>query len=373
MKLALTLIISISFSFINYSQNDFMKKSEKLNNYLQKLLNDNPEKPVANILCFLENKKIGYTYYQGFGTISLENKQAIIKEQPFKIASITKMFTAVVILQMYEEGLIDLDRPIYQYLENLDFIDFETIHILDGKSYGKLITPRQLLLHRSGLADMFEDTRTQFDEHILNNKQKQWTPKLLFEKYYGFEVNRLSKFEPNTSYAYTDIGYFLLGLCIEQISQKSLAENYRNRILNPLNLYNTYFEYYEPNTSDLELAHAYVKDLDATKEINTSFDWAGGGLVSNTSDLKDFIQSLFENKLFKKEKTLELMINNDMYGFGVSVFHFDKKTYYGHLGFWGSGLFYCPQDEVTISISINQTEPSFDAYKMIKKIIKIIK
>jgi len=372
MKKIIILIICISISINTSSQNDFDKKNEKLTNYFNKLLSNKPEKPVANILCYFENKKSGYTFYEGFGTIDIVNKQALAKDQPFKIASITKMFTAVVILQMYEEGLIDLDKPVYQYLENIDFIDFETIHILNHKSYGKAITVHQLLLHRSGLADMFEDAREQFDEHILNNKQKQWSPKLLFEKYYELKVNTLAKFEPNTSYAYTDVGYFLLGLCIEQITQKSLAENYRNSIINPLKLTNTYFEYYEPKNNNLELAHAYVKDLDATKELNTSFDWAGGGLVSNTFDLKIFIQSLFMNKLFKKEETLKAMINNKMYGFGISVFDFNKKTYYGHLGFWGSGIFYCPEDDITIGISINQVEPPFDAFKMIKKIIKTI-
>jgi len=372
MKKAIILIICIYISAYAYSQNDFDKNTEKLTNYFQKLLNNKPEKPVANILCYLENKKSGYTFYEGFGTIDIVNNQDVVKDQPFKIASITKMFTAVVILQMYEEGLIDLDKPVYQYLENNDFIDFETLHILGGKSYGKLITARQLLLHRSGLADMFEDVREQFDEHILNNKEKKWSPQLLFEKYYDLKVNKLAKFKPNASYAYSDVGYFLLGLCIEQISQKSLAENYKNRILSLLSLNDTYFEYYEQSTNDLELAHAYVKDLDATKELNTSFDWAGGGLVSNTMDLKNFIQGLFMNKLFKKEETLKSMTNDKMYGFGISVFNFDKKIYYGHLGFWGSGVFYCPEDDITLCISINQTEPHFDAFKMIKKIIRII-
>ena len=369
-----TIILIICFYICScaYSQNDFDNNTEKLTNYFQKLLSNKPEKPVANILCYLENKKSGYTYYEGFGTIDIVSKQAVVKDQPFKIASITKMFTAVVILQMYEEGLIDLDKPVYQYIENIDFIDFETIHILKSKSYGKSITVRQLLLHRSGLADMFEDTREQFDGHVLNNKQKQWSPQLLFEKYYELKVNEMAKFEPNTSYAYTDVGYFLLGLCIEQISKTSLAEQYRNRILNPLELNDTYFEYYEPKTNPLALAHAYVKDLDATKYLNTSFDWSGGGLVSNTEDLKNFIQGLFENKLFKNEQTLNLMIDDKMYGYGVSVFKFDHKTYYGHLGFWGSGIFYNPKGKTTICISINQTEPHFDVFKMINRIRKII-
>lgn len=372
MKKSIYLFTFLVFQICGYSQTDFSKKTEKLDKLFSKLLSDNPKNPVANILCFLENENTGLMYCKSFGTINLEQNKPVVKEQPFKIASITKTFTAVIILQMVEEGLINLDDKVFEYLENFEYLNFDKIHLLDGKSYGKEITIKQLLNHRSGLADMFEDTREQFDAHVMNNKQKQWSPKLLFQKYYDLKVNTLAKFKPGSSYAYTDVGYFLLGLCIEKISGKSLAKNYRNRIIEPLGLSNTYFEYYEEKTSNLELAHAYVNNLDATKHINTSFDWAGGGLVSNTENLAMFIKGLFNHKLFKKDNTLNQMIESNMYGYGISVFNFDGQIYYGHLGFWGSGVFYNPTIKTTICLSINQTEPPFNAMKLIKRIRKYI-
>jgi len=368
------LILTVLSSIHQYglAQIENNEKEIDLKNHIQKLLNDKPKKQVVNILCYLENEKEDVVFSEGFGYIDNTNNKPVTKNQPFKIASITKMFTAVVILQMYEEGLIDLDEFAYKYLEKVNYLDFENVHLNNGNSYGKEITIRQLLNHTSGLADIFVDTETQFNNHVLGNKQKQWSARLLFEKYYEFKVNEMAKFKPGTSYAYTDVGYFLLGLCIEQITGTSLSEQYRVRILKPLKLDNTHLEYYEEKSGDLEIAHAYIEDLAATKELNTSYDWSGGGLVSNTEDLKNFIQNLFKNNLFQNEGTLKMMIDDDMYGLGVSVFKFEDKIYYGHLGFWGSGIFYDPKNEITICLSINQTNPPFDAFKLIKRVRKFI-
>ena len=371
---SILLILTVLCSIHQYglAQIENNEKEIDLKNHIQKLLNDKPKKQVVNILCYLENEKEGIVFSEGFGYIDNTGNKPVAKNQPFKIASITKMFTAVVILQMSEEGLIDLDEFVVNYLHDIEFLDFANLHLNNGSSYGKEITIRQLLNHTSGLADIFVDTENQFKNHVLGNKQKQWSPKLLFEKYYDFKVNEMAKFEPGTSYAYTDVGYFLLGLCIEQITGTSLSEQYRVRILKPLKLDNTHLEYYEEKSGDLEIAHAYIEDLAATKELNTSYDWSGGGLVSNTEDLKNFIQNLFKNNLFQNEGTLKMMIDDDMYGLGVSVFKFEDKIYYGHLGFWGSGIFYDPKNEITICLSINQTNPPFDAFKLIKRVRKFI-
>jgi len=370
-KIIITLLICAVCQYSN-AQDKGNKKVNDLKDHFEKLLNSKPKKQVVNIMCYLENEKNRTVFSEGFGFIDNTKQNPVTENQPFKIASITKMFTAVIVLQMHEEGLINLDESAYKYLDKIEYLDFEKLHINNDVSHGKNITIRQLLNHTSGLADIFVDTEKEFNEHVLNNKQKQWSPELLFQKYYEFKVNEMAKFKPGTSYAYSDVGYFLLGLCIEQITKTSLAEQYRKRIINPLKLSSTYLEYYEYKTSDLEIAHAYIEDFEATKELNTSYDWSGGGLVSNTADLKEFIQSLFKNKLFKNEETLKMMIDDDMYGFGISVFKFDDKIYYGHLGFWGSGIFYDPKNEITICLSINQTNPSFDAFKLIKRVRKFI-
>jgi D-alanyl-D-alanine carboxypeptidase len=351
---------------------DYPKKTKKLTHHFQKNLKINGDKPVVNILAFLKNEEQDYTFHHGFGWIDLTEKMEVSKDQTFKIASITKMFTSVVILQLMEENKIDLDEPAYTYLKDLEYIRFDSLLVFDNKTYGKQLTIRQLLSHRSGLADLFVDAEDQFNAYVIENKQEKWEPEKLFSKYYEFGVNKMAKFEPGESYAYTDVGYFLLGLCIEQITGTSLADQYRIRIIEPLKMDYTFYEYHDEPIKKIEQAHAYIEEMDATAELNTSYDWAGGGLVSNTYDLSVFIDNLFKNKLFRESNTLNLMIDNNMYGYGISIFTFDNKKYFGHLGFWGSGVFYNPKNGITIVLSINQVNPPFNSLKFVKKVIKIL-
>lgn len=335
--------------------------------YLERLVRPEHVQPVVNIMIHMENQELGLSYSRGLGTVDRESNQAVSAEQPFKTASITKMFTAVVVLQLFEEGLIQLDDRVSDILRSHEYVKLDSLHLYGGVSHGRDITIRQLLNHSSGLADIFTDAESEFNAHVLKNPQKNWTPELLFEKYFEFELHKRAKFIPGTSYAYTDVGYFLLGLCIEEISGSPLAEEYRRRIITPLGLEHTFFEYWEVPSTNLNIAHAYIGEFDATKELNTSYDWAGGGLVSNVFDLTRFINALFELRLFRNESTLNKMIAGTRYGFGVSIFQWGERTYYGHLGFWGSGVFYDPEHKVTICISINQTNPHFNAMNLVKK------
>lgn len=367
----LTLLFLIQCTFGARAQQN-LNKSRELSNYFEGVLSDDPEQPVVNILCYLEEGKSGFVFHEGFGTISREHLIPVSKSQTFKIASITKMFTAVVIMQLYEENRLDPDRPVYEYLKNMDFIRFDSLHIYDGTSWGKQITVQQLLRHRSGLADIFIDAEEDFNEYVFQHPRTQWNPEKLFDMYFAFEVNKKTKSEPGEAFAYTDVGYFLLGLCIEEITGDDLAAQYRKRILEPLGMKHTYFEYYEDPVDSIPQAHAFLGSTDATAAINTSFDWAGGGLVSNTRDLAIFIRGLFNHRLFENKSTLQMMIDKDRYGYGTGVFHFDEKTWYGHVGYWGSGLYFCPEDELTICVSINQVNPPFDFQKMVEKASRLM-
>ena len=367
----LTLLFLIQFPTEGRAQQN-LNKSRELSNYFEGVLSDDPEQPVVNILTYLENGKSGFVFNEGFGTISRENKVPVSKSQTFKIASITKMFTAVVIMQLYEENRIGLDQPVYKYLKEVDFVRFDSLHIHNGTSWGKQITIRQLLSHRSGLADVFTDAEEEFNGYVFQHPQTQWNPEKLFDMYFAFGLNEMAKSGPGKAFAYTDVGYFLLGLCIEEITGDDLATQYRKRILEPLGMEHTYFEYYEDPVDSIPQAHAFLGSTDATAAINTSFDWAGGGLVSNTRDLAIFIRGLFNHRLFENKSTLQMMVDKDRYGYGTGVLHFDEKTWYGHFGYWGSGLYYNPENELTICISINQVNPPIDFQKIIKTAGKML-
>ena len=172
------------------------------------------------------------------------------------------------------------------------------------------------------------------------------------------------------------MNYVLLGLIIESIEELELHETIRNRILIPLKMADTYFEFYENPTNKDNLVNQYFGNINFSK-LNTSFDWAGGGLVSTNQDLSIFIKALFEYKLINT-KSLKKMIDVKFtkeseyrYGLGVYESIYNGKTYIGHYGFYGTYVGYCPESKTVISYSINQAIPHFDVNGFISKILKL--
>ena len=373
MKKFFILLVSIMPIFTAYAQDKAIERTEKLDEIVKSHLHPESTSPVHSILLYAENGKDDYVYHNAVGFADGKKEKAG-NDYQFKIASITKMFTAVVILQLMEEGKIELETPAHKYLDKIDFIDFDTLHIFQNNSYGKSITVQNLLNHRSGLADIFTDKKEDFDAYALSHRQEQYDASKIFGKYYEYKLNEQAFFIPGSSYHYSDMNYVLLGLIAEQITGSHLAQLYRTRIYEPLGMEKTFLEFFESPTHPTKMAHSFLDNIHITGEVNTSFDWAGGGIVSTTDDLALFIKALFKGGLFRNEDTLDTMIDPESknYGLGISKFQFGESIYYGHGGFWGALLAYSPEKKIVLSISINQVNPPFDPLTFVMKILEIL-
>jgi D-alanyl-D-alanine carboxypeptidase len=286
-------------------------------------------------------------------------------------------------MQMAEEGKFNLSDPLTKYIGDNNFVDFDKLHLFNGKSYGRIITIAQALSHTSGISDIFQED-PQMIEYIINNPQQQWTPKKLFEKFYELGYNTKAKFIPGTRdrYNYSDVNYYLLGLLIEKISGDSYQAEVKKRLLLPLQMSDTYFEYREPKNSANKFVETFFGDLNITRNVNTSFDWAGGGYVTTVLDYKKFIKGLMTNKLFRNTSTLNSMIINYGgagsiagtsglgYGYGMSILKFNGSTYYGHGGFWGTLMLYCPEKKISLCLSVGQVYVDFE--KIVTEVIQKI-
>jgi len=214
-------------------------------------------------------------------------------------------------------------------------------------------------------------------EHWGNNKMKQWSPEKLFAYFYEQEINSLTHFPPGKDFHYSDVNYFLLGLIIEQVSGTSLPQQIRERILVPLDLKNTWFEYYEEPTGHQKVAHSFQGPENVTLTANTSFDWSGGGLISTTHDLNVFINAVMKNELFKKQETLTQMMDicqtawGFEYGLGLIAFDLNGTKYYGHSGFWGVVMIYQPELKQTLCLCFSQAAAPFNYMKFSADIIQI--
>ncbi|WCO03151.1 serine hydrolase domain-containing protein [Psychroserpens ponticola] len=351
-------------------------QSDSISKRLQNKIDHQSEHPVHGILFYVHDENKAFTYNEGFGLVDKKG-EPVTRHSAFRIASSTKLFVSTIILQLEEDGKLNLKDKAFSILKPKGNLSFDDFHVLDGINYSEEITIEHLLSHRSGLADIFTDKEDEFFSLIFENPNTQYSPESIIALYKKYDLNSAPHFRPQEGWHYSDMNYVLLGLIIEQLDQSTLSASIRNRILEPLHMEHTYFEYYETPKKNIQTIQQYVGDTNFSK-INTSFDWSGGGLVSTNSDLAIFIKGLFNLSIIDKT-SLNKMIdvkftktNESRYGLGVYELIINGEVYYGHFGFYGSFIGYSPKNKKTISYCISQALPNFNVYKFISDVTKRI-
>lgn len=237
------------------------------------------------------------------GIADIEDNDPATKFSLYRIASITKPITAVAILQLWEKGLINLDIDVRTYIPSFPEKKWK-------------FTIRQLLNHTAGI-------RGYKDGEFHNKKYFSSTN----DAVKVFAYDSLS-FEPGTKYEYTSLGYSLLALIIENVSNLSFEEYLNKNIFKPAEMIHTVID--KQRSIVPNRVKGYEKD---SKRIivnaplaDLSIKYAGGGLVSNAEDLLRFSNALLEGKLIKRS-TFEIMIKQTKlkngkvvdYGLGFAI------------------------------------------------------
>jgi D-alanyl-D-alanine carboxypeptidase len=200
----------------------------------------------------------------------------------FRIGSLTKTFTAAVVLQLAGEDELGLDDTVEQWLPGL----------VPG---GERITVRQLLNHTSGLFNYTEDE--QVLEGMLSDRRRAWSPRELV----AIAAAHPPAFEPGTRWAYSNTGYIVLGLIAEAADGRPLAAQLRARIFAPLKLRHTSLDS-EPHIAG-RYAHGYFgfpRPHDVSL-LNPTGAWAAGAIVSNAADVGRFYRALLRGRLLRPE------------------------------------------------------------------------
>lgn len=355
--------------------------AQDVSELLQEKLIDSTESPVYSI-SFLIEKDGNVLVNEAVGKRQKDGDAVQITDQ-FRIASSTKTFTATIILQLEEEGKLSLSDNIYSYLKDIEYLRLDDFHFYKNAAEvdaelsrgAKTISIQQLLSHKSGLADVFNDKQEELLRLVMQSPGQEYQPENVVDWYFRFGLHKEAKFKPGEGWHYSDMNYLLLGLLIEKLDQNSLAQSIRDRILKPLHLKDTYLEYYESARDSKPRLHQYVGTIDFNS-VNTSFDWSGGGLVSTHQDLATFIKALFNGKLIS-EKSLQKIITTEAtfenhlpYGLGVYKSVYNGQTYYGHYGFFGTYIGYCPETKTVISYCVTQATPSFNVYELVNYIVE---
>jgi D-alanyl-D-alanine carboxypeptidase len=356
-------------------QKDINELSGKLQALVNSMIDVESEDPIHNAVLLVECPKIKW---KGAAGMADGKNKAMTADHKFKIASIGKTFTATIVLQLMEEGYLTLEDTIDKFLDN-EIVKLDSLHLFEGVASGRQITIEQLLNHTSGIADYMEDPR--FISDVIEHPEKIWNPATILGKYYEYKTNEKAVFPPGKDFNYSDVNYVLLAMIIEQGTGKTYHEQLRSRIFDRLGMKNSYLEHYEEPRGDRPLSHAFFSTMDLVTDVNTSFDWGGGGIVSTCEELNAFFRALVDGKLFKKESTLKRMLaevdkgRGGMdydYGLGIMKRSIHGLIFYGHGGAYDCDVFYSPKNNISVCMSLNQMNTHGKRDKFLQQAIKLI-
>jgi len=260
--------------------------------YFQKIQSKNLNKPIQ-VKVYSEKLDLDYNYPTGAAN------------QPYHVASIGKVFTATLVQILAERGHLDIKDFIIRYLP---LKTLEHLFVYQNIDYASQVTIEHLLGHTSGVADYFEGGTTNgksFLDDVLTNPSFHWTPQRLLD--FTREHQNATGI-PGKVFNYSDTGYILLGLIIEEITGKSFAQNLQDEFFLPLEMRDSYLMFYsEPQNPDKKIIEKiWFNNVEISGFESLSCDWSGGGIISTTADLLKFNQALREGRLVLKS-TLESM------------------------------------------------------------------
>ncbi len=267
------IIVGLFITISSVAQDNQTEK--KLDEYLTTMFNYS--QPGCEVLVAKQGKII---YKKAFGSANLELNVPLNADMVFNLASITKQFTAVAILQLVEQGKISLQDSLQKFIP-------------DFPSKGYTITIENLLTHTSGIKDYL-----QIDHPNLYMERWDFKPKQLIDSFKNYSLD----FEPGTKFSYSNSGYYLLGYIIEKISGKRYQDYIQDNLLKPLGLEHTYFD----STGIIipKRVNGYRKTETTFKNADywsPTIEYAAGGLISNVGDLFKWHKGLYSYRVLKKE------------------------------------------------------------------------
>lgn len=211
------------------------------------------------------------------GTVSESNKMSVKASHLFQIGSITKSFIAVLMLKLNEQGLLNLDDAITQYLPQYE--------------HWEGITIRQLLNHTSGIYNYTksESLMNDLHQHLQKRVSPEYLVKLAYEK--------PLQFQPGKGWYYSNTNYVLAGMIIRKLTHQSIETLLNRRIIYPLHLRQTYFvPDAMPKIVSKQMVMGYTSDNHPTINGNLTWSDTSGALVSSSKDIARWIRVLFSGQ-----------------------------------------------------------------------------
>ncbi|HNW76072.1 MAG TPA: serine hydrolase domain-containing protein [Bacteroidales bacterium] len=247
-------------------------------------------------------------YSKSIGFADVENQLPANENTKYRIGSISKTFTTVLVFKAIEEKKLSLDQTLDQFFPAIQ--------------HSEKITIKMLLSHRSGIHNFTNDT-----DYLTWNTQAKTEKEMV-----DLIAQKGSDFEPDSKAAYSNSNFVLLTYILEKTFKKPYAELLTRYITKPIGLTNTYYGGKIDIQNKECYSYRFAESWEPEPETDLSIPMGAGGIVSTSTDLVKFSDALFGGKLLKKE-SLELMKTvKDGFGSGLIQLPFYGRISYGHTG-----------------------------------------
>lgn len=303
--------------------------------------------------------------------------------QHFHSASVGKLMTSTLIFMAIEQGRLTLNSKVHGYLrEGL----MDKLFVFEGRDHQRDVTVRQLLEHTSGVNDYFEGSSidgSRFIDAVIQQPDTFWKPEALLD--YS-RHNQRAVGSPGQRFLYSDTGYILLGLLLEEILGMPFGQALEEFIFTPAGMSDSTLCFNRKGWDQHALAPLYVNTVDVHLFTSLSCDFSGGGLSVTASDLLKFLESLWSLRLVSKG-SLEQMSSFDHrfrqglhYGVGLMQIRFKEFFFLlrslpklqGHLGITGVHAWFDPDTGDSFVLNVGDTAGMVMSFRLLIMIVQIV-
>jgi len=282
---------------------------------------------------------------KGYGRADIEHDVPATADTNYRIGSITKCFTAVAIMQLAEQGKINLSDDIRDYISDYD-------------THGETITIQHLLNHTAGIHNYTDDPpggKEQWRADHTHNQMRE-----------TFESKPLG-FAPGAMWSYSNSGYYLLGMVIETVTGTTYESYLNERLFEPAKLTNTLYGGHAPIIPNRAEGYTAVRDgFQNADFISMTVPYSAGALRSTVGDLLKFQKALWDGTLLRHESLRTMLtpvpLEGDArhgYANGFMAGQLDGRRKIAHEGGidgFGGQFAYYPDDELVIAVLINSED-----------------
>ncbi len=278
-------------------------------------------------------------YSRAIGYANVSTTKPSNQDTRYRIGSLSKTYTATLILKAVEDGALALEQTIERFFPKLE--NAERIRIID------------LLQHHSGIPNFTQDKQFLTYHTEFKSKQEMLT---MIQGY-------ASNFPPDTRAEYSNSNYFLLALILESIYNKSYEQLLNEHIVQPLGLTATYVGKKVNISQNEAVSYRYIDNWQVTPETDMSLAFGAGSIVSTPNEVSVFMNALFNGRIVSNEYVKQMKTLKNQFGMALKHYTLSGRDAYGHRGSidgFKSSAVYFPDEQVTLVVTSNGSNDNIE-------------